>query len=193
MKLRYLVSTFALALTTVAAHAQIGVYVNPIFTRISNSVPDTGTFAFLGSGQTSQIFGGVSLGGYYTFTKTPLLNVSLDLRDEIEHGNNAEINSFLVGPRVQTNPLTFGLRPYGQISIGDGRTHSPTNGAETTKLEFAGFVGADKALGRRVDWRVIEIGYGSVTTTSSFVHGGPTNIPAAKLLNFSAGLVFHIK
>ena len=193
MKLRYLVSTFALALTTVAAHAQIGLYLNPIVSRISNSKADTGPFAFLGDGQKSQIFGGVSMGGYYTFTKTSMFDVSLDVRDEIQHGNNAGINSFLLGPRIQTHPLTFGLRPYGQISIGSGRTHSPLNGAPTTKLEFAGFVGADKALGRHVDWRVIEIGYGSVTTASSEVHGGGTNIPAAKLLNFSAGLVFRIK
>lgn len=193
MKLRYLVSTFALALTTVAAHAQIGLYLNPIFTRASNSTADTGPFAFLGDNQKSLILGGVNIGGYYTFLPGPGLNVSLDVRDEIEHGDNAMINSFLVAPRVATHPLAFGLRPYAELAIGAATTHSPYNGAHTTKLEFDGFVGADKSLGKHVDWRIIEIGYGSATTTSSFVHGGPTQVPAAKLLNVSAGLVFRIK
>ncbi|QMV19165.1 hypothetical protein GOB94_11115 [Granulicella sp. 5B5] len=193
MKLRYLVSTFALALTTVAAHAQIGLYLNPIVTRASNSKADTGPFAFLGDNDTSQTFGGVSIGGYYTFLQNPALNVSFDVRDQIEHGNNALLNSFLVGPRVASHPLAFGLKPYAQISIGSGTTHSPYNGAHTTKLAFDGFVGADKTLGKHVDWRIIEVGYGSVTTTSSQVHQSGTSIPAAKLLNFSAGLVFRIK
>jgi len=42
-----------------------------------------------------------------------------------------------------------------------------------------------------VDWRVIEVGYGSVITMSSYLYG-PTSQPAAKLLNFSTGFVFRI-
>jgi hypothetical protein len=193
MKLRYLVPALALALTTVAAQAQIGVYVNPIVTRVSNSKADTGPFAFLGDGDTSQIFGGVNLGGYYTFVQYPKFDISVDVRDSIEHGNNALLNSFLVGPRVALHPVAWGVKPYAQVSIGAGRTHSPLNTAITTKLEFDGFVGADKALNKHVDWRIVEVGYGSVTTTSSEVHQSGTSIPAAKLLNVSAGLVFRFK
>ena len=67
MKLRFLAPALVLAITTIAAHAQVGVYVNPVVSRISNSVADTGPFAFLGSGQTSQIFGGLDFGAYYDF------------------------------------------------------------------------------------------------------------------------------
>ncbi len=193
MKLRYLVPALALALTTVAAQAQIGVYLNPVVTRASNSTPDTGPFAFLGQNGTSQIFGGVALGGYYTFSQYPKFDISLDVRDQIQHGDNAKLSSFLVGPRVALHPVAWGVKPYAQVSIGAGRTHSPLSTASTTKLEFDGFVGADKALGKHVDWRVIEVGYGSLTTTSSAIYGGPKPIPAAKLLNFSAGLVFRFK
>jgi hypothetical protein len=196
MKLRFSASTLALVLAAVVstcavqAHAQIGVYFNPIISRVSNSTPDTGPFAFLGQGGTSQIFGGVDIGGYYTFYKAPGFTVSADVRDEIQHGNNASLNSFLVGPRVAFNPVGFGVKPYAQLSFGSGRTSSPQSPVKTTKLEYDIFAGLDKSLGRHVDFRVIEIGYGSVTTTSSSIYGGPTPIPAANLLNFSTGFVF---
>jgi hypothetical protein len=193
MKLRFLASTFALAMTAICitqAHAQVGLYFNPIVSRVSNSTPDTGPFAFLGQGGTSQIFGGVDIGGYYTFYKTPAFNVSADVRDEIQHGNNASLNSFLVGPRVAFNDIGFGVKPYAQLSIGEGRTSSPQSPVKTTKLEYAIFGGLDKSLGKHVDWRLVEIGYGSVTTTSSSIYGGPKPIPAASLLNFSTGFVF---
>ena len=56
MKLRYYATVVVLALTTVAAHAQVGVYFNPIAIRVSNSVADTGPFAFLGENTKSRVF-----------------------------------------------------------------------------------------------------------------------------------------
>jgi len=47
-------------------------------------------------------------------------------------------------------------------------------------------------LNRHIDWRVIEVGYGSVTTISSYLYSGPVVVPAAQLLNFSTGFVFRI-
>jgi hypothetical protein len=67
MKLRYLATVVLLALTTVAAHAQVGLYINPIATDVRNSTLDTGPFAFLGPNTTSRLFWGVNLGGYYDF------------------------------------------------------------------------------------------------------------------------------
>ena len=48
-------------------------------------------------------------------------------------------------------------------------------------------------LQKHVDFRVLEIGYGSLTTVSSAdVGGGGTlNIPAANQLSFSSGFVFR--
>jgi hypothetical protein len=198
MKLRFSASNLALVLMAVCstcamqAHAQVGLYFNPIVSRVSNSTADTGPFAFLGQGSTSRIFGGVDLGGYYTFFKGPMFDASVDARDEIQHGNNASLNSFLVGPRVAFQPVGFGVRPYVQLSIGEGRTASPESPAHTTKLEYAIFGGIDKPLGKHVDFRVVEVGYGSVTTVSSAIYGGTTPIPAARLLNFSTGFVFKI-
>jgi hypothetical protein len=198
MKLRFLVPTFALVLTTICftrpslAHAQTGLYFNPIVSRVSNSTPDTGPFAFLGQNTTSRIFGGVDFGGYYEFFHGPMFDVSVDVRDAIQHGNSASLNSFLVGPRVAFKPVNFGLKPYVQLSVGAGRTVSPLSPVHITKLEYDVFAGIDKPLSKHVDFRVIEIGYGSVTTVSSSIYGGPVPIPAARLLNFSTGFVFRV-
>jgi hypothetical protein len=193
MKLRFLASALALALTTIAAHAQVGIYFNPVVSRISNSVADTGPFAFLGDGQKSQIFGGVDFGGYYEFAHYSKADVSIDVRDAIQHGNNASINSFMVGARVAAHPMAFGLKPYGQFSVGAGRTRSPLSDAHIQRLQYGIYGGLDKPLNKHVDWRVVEISYGSVTTVSSSQFQGPVPIPAAKILGFSTGFVFRFK
>jgi hypothetical protein len=193
MKLRFLVPTLALALTTIAAHAQIGVYVNPVVSRISNSVVDTSPFAFLGEGQTSQIFGGVDFGGYYEFAHYAKFDVSGDVRDAIQHGNSASINSFLVGLRLAAHPMAFGLKPYGQFSVGVGRTKAPLSAAISNRLQYGIFGGVDKPLNKHIDWRIIEVSYSSVETISDETFGGTTAVPAASIIGFSTGFVFRFK
>jgi hypothetical protein len=193
MKLRFLVPALALALTTIAAQAQIGLYFNPVVSRISNSTADTGPFAFLGDGQTSQIFGGVDFGGYYGFAHLSKADVSADVRDAIQHGNNASINSFMVGLRLAAHPMAFGLKPYGQFSVGAGRTRPPLSDAHTTRLQYGIYAGVDKPLNKHVDWRIVEISYGSVSTISNSTFGIPPTIPASTVLGFSTGFVFRIR
>jgi hypothetical protein len=192
MKLRFTAFALALALMTVTAHAQVGLYLNPVVTRVSNSTPDSGPFAFLGQGGTSQIFGGVDFGGNYNFLHQPNFNVGVDVRDVIQHGDSALLNSFLVGLYVQSKPLAYGLKPYGQLSIGAGRTEAKLNPVSITKLEYMIYGGVDKTLNKHVDFRAIEVGYGSVTTISSANFRSGTPIPASNLLSFSTGFVFHI-
>jgi hypothetical protein len=198
MKLRLLVPTLALALlplgftSAAAAQGPVGLYFNPLVSRISNSKADTGPFAFLGDNNKSAIFGGIVFGGYYNFSHSPGFDIGIDVRDAIQHGNSASLNSFMVGPRIAFKPKAFGLSPYAQLSVGSGRSVSPYSPAPTTKLEYVVSGGLDKSLNRHVDFRVIEIGYGSVTTVSSSVHNGGTSIPAARVLNFSTGFVFRL-
>lgn len=191
MKLRFLVLALAMAVPSLAAHSQVGLYFNPVVSRISNSTADTGTFAFLGSGDKSQIFGGLDFGGYYEGIHQPKFDLSLDVRDTIQHGNSASLNSFLVGVRLSAHPMAFGFKPYGQLSVGAGRTKSPYNPVHIEKLEYDIFGGIDKPLTKHVDFRMIEIGYGSVTTISSAIFQSSAPIPAARLLNFSTGFVFR--
>jgi hypothetical protein len=192
MKLRFPVLALALALTTIGAVAQGGLYLNPIVTRISISTPDSGPFAFLGQNTTSRIFGGVDFGGYYDVLHQPKFDVSLDMRDAIVHGGNASLNSFLFGVRIAAKPSHQAFRPYGQASFGAGTSKSPLSPVHASKFIYDIAAGVDHPLNRHVDWRVVEVGYGSVTTISSYLYSGPTPIPAAQLIHVSTGFVFRI-
>jgi len=192
MKLRFLALTLLLASITIGARAQGGLYFNPIVSRVSISTPDTGPFAFLGPNSTSRIFGGVMIGGYYEVYHLPKVAISLDLRDEIEHGNSASLNSFLFGVRAAYKPQGSRYQPYAHLAIGAGRTASPVNPIHITKAEVAGFVGVDRPLNKFIDWRIVEIGYGNVSTVSSQTFSGQIIIPSANLFNVSTGFVFRL-
>ena len=194
MRLRFpVVAAVVVGAVSVGAQAQGALYLNPMVTRITNSTADTGPFAFLGAGSTSQVFGGVVIGGYYEVFQAPKFVVSLDLRDAIEHGNDASLNSFLFGVRLAGRPERSAYKPYVQAEVGDGRTRAPHTTIVTNQFVYDVSAGVDRTLNRHVDWRMIEVGYGSVTTISSaqFSSSAPS-IPAARLLNFSGGLVFRI-
>jgi hypothetical protein len=187
-------------MTTVAAHAQsqgnVGLYFNPIATRVSNSVVDTGdsgVFAFLGQNSTSQIFYGYDLGGYYDFYHSGKLNAGLDMRFSDQHANNAMLKNFLVGVRVSGSPFSRPFKPYIQAEIGKGSTKAPASTVHVGKVDYAVSGGIDYTLARHVDFRIIEIGYDSLTTVSSATVGAGGNIaiPASTLINFSSGLVFR--
>jgi hypothetical protein len=196
MKLRYLATVVALALTTVAAHAQeqgnVGLYLNPIAILATDSQADSGPYAFLGQNATSQVFYGYDLGGYYDFYHAGKIAAGADIRYSDLHANNALLRNFLVGVRVSDTPFAKPFKPYLQVSIGDGTTKSPQSTIHISKLDYAVFGGVDYALARHVDFRVFEVGYGSLSTasTATVAAAGP-NIPAARLINFSSGLVFR--
>jgi hypothetical protein len=193
MKLRLLATVVFFALTTVAARAQVGLYLNPIANRISNTKGDTGNFAFLGQNSTSQMFYGVNIGGYYDFYHGTKVNVGIDIRDSIVHGNNAALNSFLIGARFSAKPFDAPLRPYIQGSVGSGLSRPPTSAAKINKPEYGVYLGADYTIAKHVDFRVLEVGYSSLATVSSETIGGTTAIPSSTLLTFSTGLVFRFK
>jgi hypothetical protein len=201
MKLRYLATVVVLVLTTVAAHAQeqqqeqgnVGLYFNPIAIRASNSHADSGPYAFLGQNSTSNVFYGYNLGGYYDFYHSGKLNAGLDARFADLHANNAMLRDLLGGVRVSGQPWKRPFKPYAEITIGTGTTKAPDSTIKVRKLDYAIFGGVDYTLARHVDWRVFEIGYGSLVTVSTATvgGGGPFPTTASTLINFSAGLVFR--
>src|ERR1035437_7317143 len=125
MKLRYLATVVAFALTTVALHAQVGLYFNPIAIRVSNSVADTGPYAFLGQNTTSSVFYGYNLGAYYDFLHSGQLDTGFDVRFSDLHANNAMLRNFLVGLRVSGKPFSRPFRPYLEAAIGEGVSKAP--------------------------------------------------------------------
>ncbi len=194
MKFRFIALVVGLSLTTVAAQAQFGLYLNPVATRVSNSKADTGPFAFLGENSTSRMFYGVDMGGYYNFYQQGKTEVGVDIRDSIVHGNSASLNSFLVGVRVAAKPFSRPLKPYLQASVGVGTTRPPTSTVRINRATYGIFGGADYTLSRHVDLRIIEVGFNSLmTASSSTLGGGTSNIPASRLLSFSTGFVFRFR
>ena len=191
MKLRSLVPCLTLALMTIAAHAQIGVYLNPVGIHVSNSKADTGTFAFLGDGVTGRAFYGVNFGGYDDLYHGEKFDAGIDIRDSYTKGNNASLNSFLVGGRLVGKLTNSSLRPYVQVSVGVGSTKPPTSTVHISRATFDIFGGLDFPLAKHVDFRVVEVGYGSLSTVSSANFNTQTSIPASRLFNLSTGLVFR--
>ncbi len=91
-------------------------------------------------------FGGVDFGGYYDFAHFSKADVGVDVRDAIEHGNNASLNSFWWALRLAAKPMAFaGLKPYVQFSVGAGRTRPPKSNAHIERLQYGIYVGVDKA------------------------------------------------
>jgi hypothetical protein len=194
MKLRYLATVVFLALTTVAAHAQVGLYVNPIATNVSNSTKDPTNFAFLGTNDTSRTFWGVNLGGYDDFYHaTNGINAGIDIRWDDLHANNATLKDFFLGVRVSGKPFTRPFKPYFQASIGEGATKAPSSKISVKKVDYRFYAGLDYTIHRHVDFRVFEVGYGQLNTISSATvgAGGDIAIPSSNLLSVSSGLVFR--
>jgi hypothetical protein len=193
MKLRSIAAVAVLALTALAARAQVGLYLNPVAIRVGNSSADAGPYAFLGQNSTSQVFFGYDFGGYYDFFHSGPVYAGIDVRESDLHANNAMLRSFLVGARVSAKPFRRPFKPYAQISVGVSTTKAPASTVHVSKFDYALYGGVDYTLQKHIDFRVLEIGYGSLTTVSSAdVGGGGTlNIPAANQLSFSSGLVFR--
>ena len=212
MKLWSLVLCLPLALSTLTTHAQdnpspvsasnasttgvgpgdVGLYVNPVANHITNSQPDTGTFAFLGNNVTSRTFWGADFGGYVNFYHAHGYDAGIDIRDAIVTGNNARLNSFLVGARFIAKPIAESFKPYLQLSIGAGSSKPPTSPIKLTRFQFGLFGGLDYTLAKHVDFRAFEIGYGAVDTINSGNFNGTISFPSSRVLSISTGLVFRV-
>lgn len=200
MKLRHLASAVLLLATAAAAFAQdkaqpqtnFGLYFNPMATRISDSQADNTSFSFLGLNTTSRMFWGFQMGGYYNFFHSGALSAGPTVRFSDQHGNNAGIRDFQVGVRV-AGAVGDRLHPYLEATVGDGNTKPEKATARINKAAYAIYGGVDYSFARHVDFRAIEVGYGSLSTASQSTigAGNGASYPAAKLLSFSSGLVFR--
>lgn len=190
MKLRSLVPALIFSLSTIA-HAQTGLYMNPIAIHVTNPQVDTGAFAFLGENSTSQIFYGVNFGGYYNFHHTKPVDIGFDMRDSIVRHDGASLNSFLVGLRVSGKPGSFPVKLYLQPMFGSGTTKPALTTIHKTNFEYSVLAGVDYPLRKHIDFRVIELGYGSVTTINSEDFGSAASVPASHLVTISTGFVFY--
>ena len=193
MKLRLLVvPCLALFLFTLGAHAQAGLYLNPTFSRISNSKADSGPFAFLGDNTTSRMFYGVNFGGYYDFYHAAKLDVGIDLRDTITHGNDASLNDFSLALKVAPKPTLLVFKPYAEVAVGAASSKPPTSTVRRSKASIEGRVGIDYPAAKHLDLRVLEVSYGTASTINSGNFGSGVSFPNSKILSFSTGLIFRL-
>jgi hypothetical protein len=199
MKLSHLATVVSLALTliltTAAAHAQVGLYLNPIATHVGNSglAQDSSPYAFLGPNDTSRTFFGATLGGYYDFYHSGKFGAGADIRWTDQHANNASLKEFLVGVRFTDKPFARPFKPYLQASIGGGWTKSPTSQISIKKVNYRFSIGGDYTIHKHVDFRMIEVGYGALDVISSATvgGGGDVAVPASNMITVSSGLVFR--
>jgi hypothetical protein len=193
MKLRTLAALAVLALSTLAARAQAGLYFNPLGIRVANTAQDAGPYAFLGQNTTSKVFYGFDLGGYYDLYRVGPVAAGIDVRESDLHADNAILRSFRVGARASAQPFHSPFKPYAQFSVGYGTTKAPASTVHVSKFDYMIYGGVDYTLQKHVDWRMVEIGYGSLTTVSSadVGGGGSLAVPAASQISFSSGLVFR--
>jgi hypothetical protein len=190
MKLRSLIVVVALTFIAAAAHAQVGLYLNPIAISVSNTA-DPGTFSYLGPGTTERVFGGVAFGAYYDFLHHDKIGVGIDLRDEALDGNGASLNNFFGGARLSYQPTASHLRPYLEPFVGEGYTEAPDTGIHLKKLDYGILGGLDYALTKHIDFRVLEVGYSTLATASDGTIGGTVAVSKSKLVSFSTGFVFR--
>src|SRR5665213_2331444 len=165
MKLRNAASAVVLLLTAAASHAHaqsqgnFGLYLNPLATRISNSKVDPGPYSFLGPNDTSRMFWGVQMGGYYDFFHSGPLAAGVTVRFSDQHAANAGMRDFQVGARV-SGAVGTRLRPYVEATVGDASTKPEKSKVRVSKAAYAVYGGVDYSLARHVDLRDIEVGYG---------------------------------
>jgi hypothetical protein len=192
MKFRLLAAVVGIAMLTGAAQAQVGIYVSPLFSHISNSTVDNGVFSFLGSNTTSRLFKGVGMGVYDNLYHSPKIEAGPDVRLNILRGDGAQLTSFLVGGHVSYKTKNPAIKPYGLLGIGVGNSKAATNSLHISKFEYNIAGGVDYSFSSHVDWRVIEIGYGSVEAISTGLVSATGNTSSSRMINFSTGLVFRI-
>jgi hypothetical protein len=117
----------------------------------------------------------------------------MDLRGTDMHANNGWLKDLLVGVRVSGSGVHGGWRPYAEGMFGAGFTKAPSSSIDKRKPEYRILAGLDHPIGRHVDLRAIEVGYGTLETISSYTvgNGSSTVIPSSSILSFSSGLVFR--
>jgi hypothetical protein len=197
MILRKAVLLVAAAIATTAiAHAQLGVYGTVTVNRLSG-IQGSPNATGLVNNSVDPVGG--SAGVYYDFMKLGPVRLGADLRGTItdskqgaytnSRGAGTRIYSGLGGIRAVFHTPFAPIKPYIQASAGIGRSDYGlfTNGvvAVHNNLQYEGFAGVDLKLLPVMDFRVVELGYGALTSFGTTGHTYPIG-------TISTGIVFHL-
>jgi hypothetical protein len=179
MKLRWLTFLLTLAMSTSAAHGQVGIYGNFATLHLSNNGANSWSY---GPG------GGI----YYDFVHLGPIHIGGDLRGNVLWGNQVNYWSGLGGVRVVVKPPLLPFRVYGQGSAGVGGTKASGNvgnlpNSYNNKFQWDVFGGTDVTLLPHIDWRVVELGYGRMSGATS-----GTVAPSVGVFTLSSGIVLRL-
>jgi hypothetical protein len=211
MILRKAVLLVAAAIATTAiAHAQIGVYGTVSVNRLSGIQGSPNAAGSVVNDSVDPIGGGA--GVYYDFKTLGPIRLGADLRGTItdskqgayttSRGAGTRIYSGLGGIRAVFHTPYAQLKPYIQASAGIGRSDYGLFTPNTTvtvggsnaqitgeaihnNLQFEGFAGVDFRVLPVMDFRVVEVGYGALTSFGTTGHTYPIG-------TISSGIVFHL-
>jgi hypothetical protein len=145
-------------------------------------------------------------GIYYDFKTFGPIRLGADLRGTITdgkqgaqayfRGTGTRIYSTLGGVRASFHTPWVPVKPYVQVSAGLGRSDyglfsagtGPNSSGGTVvhnNLQYEGFAGVDLRLLPIMDFRVVELGYGALTSFGTNSHSYPIG-------TISTGVVFHL-
>jgi hypothetical protein len=210
MILRKAVLLAAALATTAIVHAQIGVYGTVTVNRLSGIQGSPYAAGNAVNDSVDPIGGGA--GVYYDFMKLGPIRLGADLRGTItdskqgaytnSRGAGTRIYSGLGGVRGVFHTPFVQLKPYIQVSAGiarsdyglltpnttvtvGGTSAQITGEALHNNFQFEGFAGVDFRVLPVMDFRVVELGYGALTSFGTSGHTYPIG-------TISSGLVFHL-
>ena len=151
------------------AHAQVAIY-------------GTFTGGQLDTSGAPWLYGGTV--GVYRDHGLGLIAVGVDARGEFLRRDETSLNSGLAGIRLAVTPHVLPFKPYAEGLVGVGNVGVGQGSAKTstTDFEYKVLGGVDWTFFPRLDWRVVEFGYGGLTGDASGMH--PKTL--------SSGLVFRL-
>jgi len=166
------------------AEGQIGPYAMFSAGHYSGIGVGNGTAANQSGGMTSL---GGTFGVYDDVVREGPIGVGGDVRVIAENSANSttygnKITGFLVGARIDGNPVVLPFRPYAQVEIGAVGTNNGTSTSETASFAYQFQLGADFTLLPHLGLRV-EYGAGQLSTGNGTNH---------TLQTFSSGLVLRL-
>jgi hypothetical protein len=193
---------------TVTVNRLSGLQGSPYTPENTNPASCTGTAA--PSCQVNDNIDPVGGGGgvYYDFKTFGPVRIGADLRATITdskqgayttaRSSGAHIYSTLGGIRGTFHTPVKILKPYAQVSVGLARSDyglfTPNTSTNSTfpgqlqlhnNLQFEGFAGVDLKVLPIMDFRVVELGYGAITSFGTNGHTYPIG-------SLSSGVVFHL-
>jgi hypothetical protein len=204
MNLRSIALVLTAALVSAAAHAQSGVYISMDAQQFTQEgvLVNPGLH---GNIDRPWLFGPI-YGVYCDVTHLPKLGalktgpvvLGLDGRGDTlrysEYGGSFNRQDGIISLRVAPKNAFAGTTPYLSAGLGIGHTKVPFRTAYSNNFIYQFGVGADRKVGKKIDWRIVEatVGFlGGYHTgySQSGLGSGQSNY----MVSLSTGIVFRLR